>query len=143
MAHRSFPSPDGKWVILSEMTDRGEWLPCRVVLMDGTFTRQADRTSRRRVLVRSRGRLMANGCTPMPTLEERSAATDAYRVRPDGSALIKASDYPVIATNGISQDGKWLVVYARYTRPGQEPEGATMAFPLLVGRAFASSVPAA
>ena len=36
MAHRSFPSPDGKWVILSEMTDRGEWLPCRVVLMDGT-----------------------------------------------------------------------------------------------------------
>jgi Tol biopolymer transport system component len=54
----------------------------------------------------------------------------AYRVRPDGSGLTKVVDYPVIATNGISQDGKWLIVYARYTRPGQEPEGATMAFPL-------------
>jgi hypothetical protein len=36
----------------------------------------------------------------------------------------------VISTDGISQDGKWLIAYARYTRPGQEPEAATMAFPL-------------
>jgi hypothetical protein len=54
----------------------------------------------------------------------------AYRVRQDGSGLTKVIEYPIIATNGISQDGKWLIAYARYTRPGQEPEGATMAFPI-------------
>lgn len=30
MAHRSYLSPDGKWVLVVEM-DNGEWLPCRVV----------------------------------------------------------------------------------------------------------------
>jgi serine/threonine protein kinase len=35
MAHRSYPSPDGKWVLLVEM-DRGVWLPCRLVPMDGS-----------------------------------------------------------------------------------------------------------
>jgi serine/threonine protein kinase len=54
----------------------------------------------------------------------------AYRVRQDGSELTKVFEYPVITTNGMSHDGKWLIAYARYTRPGQEPEGATMAFPL-------------
>lgn len=34
MAHRSYPSPDGKWVLLVEM-DQGLWLPCRLVPMDG------------------------------------------------------------------------------------------------------------
>jgi eukaryotic-like serine/threonine-protein kinase len=38
MAHRSFPSPDGKWVLLAEMNDRGTWLPCRVVPTDGNST---------------------------------------------------------------------------------------------------------
>jgi serine/threonine protein kinase/Tol biopolymer transport system component len=37
MAHRSYPSPDGKWMLVVEM-DRGEWLPCRLVPMDGTST---------------------------------------------------------------------------------------------------------
>jgi serine/threonine protein kinase len=36
MAHRSFSSPDGKWALLAEMTDRGAWLPCRLVPMDGS-----------------------------------------------------------------------------------------------------------
>jgi Tol biopolymer transport system component len=54
----------------------------------------------------------------------------AYRVRPDGGGLTRVNEYPVISTGGISRDGKWLIVYARYTRPGREPEGATMAFPL-------------
>ena len=36
MAHRSFPSPDGKWVLVSEMDDRGTWLPCRLVPADGS-----------------------------------------------------------------------------------------------------------
>jgi eukaryotic-like serine/threonine-protein kinase len=306
MAHRSFPSPDGKWVILSEMTDRGEWLPCRVVPMDGTspgrpigprvgacwfgawspdgrwmysnantggafhIWRQrltegaapeqvtagptseegiamapdgrslitavglsqraawirdssgerqisleghaseprfspdgqtlfyilqnagaselwsADVASGRTQAVLPGFRLGAGGVhqlydispdgrqvivhsvddagkerlwlapvnrrsppTQIPNVEGDSpvfAPTGeiyfrgregsygyAYRVRPDGSGLTKAFDYPVITTNGISQDGNWLVVYARYTRPGQEPEGATMAFPLAGG----------
>ena len=36
MAHRSYPSPDRKWVLLSEM-DR-DWLRCRVVPADGSST---------------------------------------------------------------------------------------------------------
>jgi eukaryotic-like serine/threonine-protein kinase len=35
MAHRSYPSPDGKWVLLAEM-DRSVWLPCRLAPMDGS-----------------------------------------------------------------------------------------------------------
>lgn len=35
MAHRSFPSPDRKSVLLVEM-DLGGWLPCRLVPFDGT-----------------------------------------------------------------------------------------------------------
>lgn len=35
MAHRSYPSPDDKWVLLAEM-DRSVWLPCRLAPMDGS-----------------------------------------------------------------------------------------------------------
>jgi serine/threonine protein kinase len=35
MVHRSSPSPDGKWALAVEM-DRGLWLPCRLVPMDGS-----------------------------------------------------------------------------------------------------------
>ncbi len=34
MAHRSYPSPDGKWILLAEM-DNASWLPCRLVPFDG------------------------------------------------------------------------------------------------------------
>jgi serine/threonine protein kinase len=34
MAHRSWLSPDGKWVLVSEMVDGG-WRPCRVLPFDG------------------------------------------------------------------------------------------------------------
>jgi serine/threonine protein kinase len=34
MAHRSYPSPDGRWALAVEM-DRGDWIPCRLVPMDG------------------------------------------------------------------------------------------------------------
>jgi len=37
MAHRSYLSPDGKWVLLAEMDNVG-WLPCRVVPFDGSST---------------------------------------------------------------------------------------------------------
>jgi Tol biopolymer transport system component len=36
MAHLSYPSPDGKWVLLVEMDSHHEWTPCRVVPIDGT-----------------------------------------------------------------------------------------------------------
>jgi eukaryotic-like serine/threonine-protein kinase len=35
MAHRSWVSPDGKWILVSEMDDDG-WLPCRVLPFDGS-----------------------------------------------------------------------------------------------------------
>jgi eukaryotic-like serine/threonine-protein kinase len=35
MAHRSYLSPDRKWVLLAEM-DNGGWLPCRLVAFDGS-----------------------------------------------------------------------------------------------------------
>jgi serine/threonine protein kinase/Tol biopolymer transport system component len=38
MAHRSYPSPDGKWVITVEMDDRGVWLPCRLLPVDASST---------------------------------------------------------------------------------------------------------
>jgi len=34
MAHRSYLSPDSKWVLVVEM-DNGEWLPCRLVPLNG------------------------------------------------------------------------------------------------------------
>ncbi len=35
MATRSYASPDGKWVLVAEITEYGNWGPCRVVPMDG------------------------------------------------------------------------------------------------------------
>src|SRR5689334_3468062 len=37
MAHRSYRSPDGKWVLIVEM-DVHSWMPCRLVPFDGTTT---------------------------------------------------------------------------------------------------------
>jgi eukaryotic-like serine/threonine-protein kinase len=36
MVHRSYMSPDGKWVLLVEMDQDHFWLPCRLVPMDGS-----------------------------------------------------------------------------------------------------------
>jgi eukaryotic-like serine/threonine-protein kinase len=36
MAHRSYGSPDGQWVLAAEMNDRGVWLPCRLIPSDGS-----------------------------------------------------------------------------------------------------------
>ena len=37
MAHRSYRSPDGQWVLVVEMDDKS-WLPCRLVPFDGGST---------------------------------------------------------------------------------------------------------
>jgi len=36
MAHRSYPSPDGRWVLLVEMDNDYFWEPCRLVPADGS-----------------------------------------------------------------------------------------------------------
>jgi Tol biopolymer transport system component len=36
MAHRSYPSPDGKWVLLVEHDENALWMPCRLVPFDGS-----------------------------------------------------------------------------------------------------------
>jgi DNA-binding winged helix-turn-helix (wHTH) protein/Tol biopolymer transport system component len=36
MAHRSYSSPDGRWVLLVEMDEDHDWLPCRLVPGDGS-----------------------------------------------------------------------------------------------------------
>src|SRR5262249_54096728 len=35
MAHRSYSSPDRKWILLVEMNESGGWAPCRLVPLDG------------------------------------------------------------------------------------------------------------
>lgn len=35
MAHRAHASPDGRWVLVVEMDERGGWLPCRLLPSDG------------------------------------------------------------------------------------------------------------
>jgi Tol biopolymer transport system component len=41
MVHRSYPSPDGKWVLLVEMDEDHLWIPCRLVPMDGSSPARA------------------------------------------------------------------------------------------------------
>ena len=36
MAHRSYPSPDGKWALVAEHAPGALWLPCRLVPTDGS-----------------------------------------------------------------------------------------------------------
>lgn len=38
MAHKSYHSPDGKWVLIVEMDEKAVWQPCRVVPFDGSFS---------------------------------------------------------------------------------------------------------
>jgi len=41
MAHRSYRSPDGKWLLIVEMDAGGVWLPCRLVPFAGGSTGQS------------------------------------------------------------------------------------------------------
>jgi Tol biopolymer transport system component/predicted Ser/Thr protein kinase len=40
MAHRSYPSPDGKWMLLVEMNERGTLVRCRLAPLDGSSAGQ-------------------------------------------------------------------------------------------------------
>jgi Tol biopolymer transport system component len=40
MAHRSYPSPDGKWMLLVEMNERGFIVRCRLAPLNGSSTGQ-------------------------------------------------------------------------------------------------------
>jgi Tol biopolymer transport system component/predicted Ser/Thr protein kinase len=40
MAHRSYPSPDGKWMLLVEMNERGFIVRCRLASLDGSSAAQ-------------------------------------------------------------------------------------------------------
>ena len=40
MAHRSYPSPDGKWMLLVEMNERGALVRCRLAPLDGSSAGQ-------------------------------------------------------------------------------------------------------
>jgi serine/threonine protein kinase len=41
MAHRSYLSPDHKWILVAEMTEQMGWLPCRLVPFDGSSAGKA------------------------------------------------------------------------------------------------------
>ena len=53
MAHYSYLSPDGRWVLIVEMGSRGEILPCRVVPFQGATEVQVDGAAQRRLYFRS------------------------------------------------------------------------------------------
>jgi len=62
VTQRSYASPDGKWVLVAELTNYGNWGPCRVVPMDGSSG--AARWGRPGLTARlEHGLPMANGCT--------------------------------------------------------------------------------
>jgi serine/threonine protein kinase len=71
MAHRSYPSPDGKFVLVAGMDHNFFWMPCRLLPIDGRSARQV-------VAARSRrGRWMAGGCTSPPTPEAPITSGDS------------------------------------------------------------------
>ena len=39
MAHRSYASPDRRWALAVEMNEKGLWIPCRLLSMDGSSSR--------------------------------------------------------------------------------------------------------
>jgi Tol biopolymer transport system component len=122
MAHRSYPSPDGRWVLAAEMNDRGVWQPCRLIPSDGSSSGR--QVGPRDAACRSaawspdgqwmylssdaggayhiwRQRLVANG--PLPAPEQlTSGPTDeeGIAMAPDGRSFITAL--------GLQQSAVWL-----------------------------------
>jgi Tol biopolymer transport system component len=105
MAHRSYPSPDGKWALVAEM-DRALWLPCRLVRMDGSST------------VRQVGPLGA-GCTSAAWSPDgkwmylSSGAGGTYHIWrqrfPDGQPEQMTSGPTEEEGITITTDGRWFI----------------------------------
>jgi eukaryotic-like serine/threonine-protein kinase len=68
MAHMSYASPDGNWILLVEMDRDHAWLPCRLVAIDGSSPDR--RWGHLPAPARpGRGPRMVNGCTSHRTRE--------------------------------------------------------------------------
>ena len=63
MAHHSYLSPDGRWVLIVEMDSQGKILPCRVVPFQGREATSELLALPTANVSRERGRRMANGST--------------------------------------------------------------------------------
>ena len=72
MAHRSYLSPDGKWVLLVEMDQDHLWLPCRVTPADGSS--QVTPWVRRAVAPPAPGRPTASGSISLPLRPEATTS---------------------------------------------------------------------
>lgn len=104
MAHRSYRSPDGKWVLLAEM-DAG-WLPCRAVPFDGS--------SAGRVVGPPQGRCTYAAWSPdgqwMYFSSDASGTMQIWRQRfPDGSPEQLTSGPTAAEGLAVDPDGRSLV----------------------------------
>ena len=71
MAHHAYLSPDGKWLIIVEMDNRGEIQPCRVVPFDGSGESR---------IVGPKGVCLAGAWSPDGKWMYVTAKTDAYHI---------------------------------------------------------------
>ncbi len=106
MVHRSYLSPDGKWVLLVEMDEDHAWLPCRVVPADGS--------SRGRQVGPSDGGCTTGGWSPdgkwIYMTSNAVGGNHIWRQRfPDGTPEQITSGPTEEEGTAISPDGKSLV----------------------------------
>jgi serine/threonine protein kinase len=105
MAHHSYLSPDGRWVIIVEMDSRGEIVPCRVVPFQGT--------SGVRVVGPPNGTCRAGAWSPDGKWMYLSARTDDFHIWrqrfPDGEP--EQLTFGPTSQEGIAMapDGKSLI----------------------------------
>ncbi|HYL10606.1 MAG TPA: protein kinase [Candidatus Acidoferrales bacterium] len=105
MAHHSYLSPDGKWVLLSEM-DRSGWLPCRVVPYEGN--------SAGRVVGPAKGQCTEAAWAPdgswMYFTSNASGSFQIWRQRFPGGAPEELTFGPTVAEGiAVSADGRSLI----------------------------------
>jgi DNA-binding winged helix-turn-helix (wHTH) protein len=93
MAHRSYGSPDGQWVLAAEMNDRGVWLPCRLIPSDGS--------------------------SPGRQVGPRDAACRSAAWSPDGHWMYLSSPPAAPITSGANA---WSPA-APFRRPSNSPQG--------------------